>query len=94
MAKKTMQDLRDAFNLALLEDYPYIAVEIELPGLTETEIIINRKSSFEYKLKYYENAYDEDLNHKHAAGVRIVDFDYSDFVDYLKWFKKDGQYED
>ena len=89
MTKKTMQDLRDAFDVSLEEDYPYIAVEIEIPGFTETEIIINRKSNFKSKLQYYESAYDEELNHKHATGIKIVDFDFADFVDELKWFKED-----
>ena len=89
MSGKTMQDLREAFELALKEDYPYIAVEIEMPGFTENEIIINRKGNFESKLKYYESAYDEELNHKHATGIKIVDYDFADFVDELKWFKED-----
>ena len=91
MSRKTMQDLRNAFNLALLEDYPYIAVEVSTPGIFENEIIINRKSNFETKLKYYEFYFDEDLNHKNDTGIRIVDFDYADYVDELKWFRDDGR---
>ena len=90
MSRKTMQDLRNAFNLALLEDYPYIAVEIQMPGFFENEIIIHKKGNFKSKLQYYEWFYDEDLNHKDAKEIRIVDFDYADYVDELKWFTDDG----
>ena len=89
MPRKTRQDLRDAFNIALMEEYPYIAVEIHIDGFAENEIIINKQGNVADKLKYYESAYGEDLIHKHSAGVSIVDFDYADFVDELKWFREE-----
>jgi len=89
MSKKTMQDLRDAFNFALIQEFPFIAVEVQIDGFPANEIIINKKESIPSKLKYYETNYDDNLQHKHSPSVSIVDFDFADYVDELKWFRED-----
>lgn len=89
MTKKGMKDLRDAMNLALIEEYPYVAVEIHIEGFPTNEIIVNRKENIAAKLKYYEDTYGDDLIHKYSPSISIVDFDYADYVDELKWFRGD-----
>ena len=88
MARKTMQDLRDAFNIALMEEYPYIAVEIHINGFEKSDILIASKENATKHLAFFEEWYDEELNHIDLNdNSTIVDFDYADFVDELKWFR-------
>jgi hypothetical protein len=90
MSKTRLMELRDMMNLALMEDFPFVAVEIHIEGFPTNEIIINRRDNIPSKLKYYEDAYDDDLIHKYSPSISIVDFDYADFVDELKWFREEG----
>ena len=79
--------LEDSFRKGMTESYTYFAVKIHMEGFPEDEIIINPLENAEKKLEYYLNAYDEDLVHLFAAGIQIVDVDYADYVDELKWFR-------
>lgn len=90
MARKTMQDLRDAFNIALMEEYPYIGVEIHIEGFPNSDITIIKNENAAKHLQFFETWYDEELNHiESSCDSFIVDFDYADYVDELKWFKEE-----
>lgn len=52
----------------------WMAVELTLPNATGTEIIINPKENIEEKLKYYQQAYSNDLQHKHVDAIKIVNY--------------------
>ncbi|EGW39171.1 hypothetical protein [Desulfosporosinus sp. OT] len=45
---------------------------IEMPGFESPELIINPVENLEKKLEYYKNTYSEDLEHKHAKGIKII----------------------
>lgn len=45
---------------------------IEMPGFPAPEIITNPPENIDGKLAYYEKTYDENCEHKHATGIRIV----------------------
>mgnify|MGYP000960069639 CR=1 FL=1 len=51
-----------------------VGVFIEMPGFESPEIIINPVENLEKKLEYYKNIYDENLNHKHAEGIKIIGY--------------------
>lgn len=66
-------------------DAKYIGVVIEMEGFEKPEIIINRCENFDKKMKYYEKAYNYDLTHKQARGIKIIDFDYGSTFEELEW---------
>lgn len=68
-----MSALVSVFEYAINYDYNYVAVVVRMDGYPENEIIINPNENFKKKLEYYQNTYDENLNHKHSQGIRIVD---------------------
>jgi len=47
---------------------------IEMPGFEMPEMIVNPVENLEKKLDYYKNTYDEDLEHKHAKGIKIIGY--------------------
>jgi hypothetical protein len=69
---KTLVDLEKLFNTAKQFGMNYIAVKIKMPGLENPEIIINPKSNFDEKLKYYKQAYDENLHLKANPEIKII----------------------
>lgn len=71
-----MRDLEACVAQAKAYGMSFIGVAFELPGTEDVEFIINPSCNFDTKLKYYKETYDEDLNHKKAPGVKIVDFTY------------------
>lgn len=81
----TLNVLQNCFNAATEGGANFVAVVVTLPGTPGEEVIINGRENFGSKLEYYKNAYNEDLTHKHAAGVKIVGFTYGDsFEDIYK----------
>lgn len=51
-----------------------VGVFIEMPGFESPEMIVNPVENLEKKLEYYKNTYDENLNHKHAEGIKIIGY--------------------
>ena len=75
--KMKLNNLVNCFESAIKNNAIYVAVKIEMYGFEESEIIINPKANFEQKLKYYINAYNEDLTLKNAPDkIKIVGFTY------------------
>lgn len=68
---KTMDELECLINLAI-EMNLSLSLFIKLPNLERPEIITNPPENLEYKLKYYKETYDDNLQHKHAEGVKIL----------------------
>lgn len=52
----------------------WMAVELTLPNAPGTELIINPKENIEEKLKYYQRAYTNELQHKHVDAIKIVNY--------------------
>jgi len=73
----TSENLINCFEMAKAKSMNYVAVLIEMEGFDRPEVIINPLLNFDKKFKYYLDAYDENLNHKHAPGIKIVGFTYS-----------------
>ena len=88
MYKQTMlKKLESVFQKAIIDDYALVGVEIQIAGNPDTEIIINKSRSFKSKLDYYLDKYAEDGCMKVNAAIRIIDVDYADYIDEMKWFK-------
>ena len=75
----TIEHLINNFKRAKRNCSHYIGVFIEMEGFNNPEVIINSFENFDKKLAYYIDAYDENLNHKHAKGIKIVGFTYGDY---------------
>lgn len=71
-------DLENCIKTAIDVDAKYIGVLIRTVGNAGDEVIINPRSNFENKLKYYMTAYKEDLVLKSFNGISIVDFKFGD----------------
>ncbi|WP_368900772.1 M23 family metallopeptidase [Oceanobacillus oncorhynchi] len=76
MIPMTMEYLEHCFNRAKELDQSLVAVKVEMKGFPSEEIIVNPIINVDSKLEYYKSVYDEDLNHKYAEGIRIVDFSF------------------
>ena len=78
MKSLSMEYLERCFKRAQDFNKRFIAVKIEMEEFPEPEVIINPVVNVENKLAYYKRTYDEKLNHKHAAGIKIIDFTFGD----------------
>lgn len=72
MFEITMKNLGICFERAKKNNAKFVAVRIEMEGFLEAEIIVNPIVNADSKLEYYKKTYDENLNHKHAKGIRII----------------------
>ena len=79
--KLTREYLINNFEIAKAEKIRYAGVLIEMVGFEKPEVIINQYENFDKKLAYYIDAYDENLNHKHAKGIKIIGFTYGNYFD-------------
>lgn len=84
-----MTQLEQYFQAAKASRYKYVAVKVHMDGFPQDEIIINPIENFESKLEYYKKTYDENCVHKFSPNISIVDVDYEDVVDALKFFVND-----
>ncbi len=81
----TVENLKECFNAAINNQAKFVGVLIEMKGFKEAEVIINKIDNAEDKLNYYQNVYDENLNHKYSNGIRIVGCSYGNsFADIQK----------
>lgn len=74
MEEKIMERFIEEFNRAISLGVNYIAIVISMEGFKEPEVIINKRDNFISKLEYYKSTYNEELNHKHAKGIKIIDY--------------------
>lgn len=84
--KLTKQDLINMAELAKAKNI-CLFVEVTIPGQEETEVIVNRPSSIDNKLKYYLATYNDELAHKLNPAIRMVqisaaDLEYKVFESY------------
>lgn len=76
MELKTMQDLEERIKKAIELEEP-LGLFIEMPGFEKPELITNPVVNLEKKLEYYKKTYDENLEHKHVKGIKIVAWVYN-----------------
>ena len=72
----------DFFNLynKYKDDTNFMVIGIEMPDLESHELIVNHKSNFEEKMKYYDSAYDENLIMIRNRDIKIVSFMFAEEV--------------
>lgn len=58
----------------------FMVIGIEMPELESHEFIVNHKSNFEEKMKYYDSAYDEELVMTRNRDIKIVSFMFAEEV--------------
>ena len=73
MELEKMSDLESVMKTAITSKQS-LGLLIEMPGLESPEMITNPVENLEKKLEYYKNTYNENLEHKHAKGVKIVGY--------------------
>ena len=72
----------DFFNLynKYKDDTNFMVIGIEMPDLESHELIVNHKSNFEEKMKYYDSAYDENLIMIRNRDIKIISFMFAEEV--------------
>lgn len=73
---KTMEELEKVFKVAIEKGF-ITSIFVEMPGFKEPEMITNPIENLEKKLEYYKNTYDENLEHKHAKGIKIIGYSFN-----------------
>jgi hypothetical protein len=58
----------------------FMVIGIEMPDLESHELIVNHKSNFEEKMKYYDSAYDENLIMIRNRDIKIASFIFAEEV--------------
>lgn len=79
-----MEYLINCYKRAKETDAKYIAVVLSMEGYEGYEYIINPKENFDTKLAYYQSTYDNELKHKFANDIRIVDIYYGDSFELIE----------
>lgn len=73
-----MENLEKCFRIAKELDQLFVAVKIKMEGFPAEEYTVNPIENADSKLEYYKKTYSENLNHKYAKGIKIVDFTYGE----------------
>lgn len=76
----------DFFNLynKYKDNTNFMVIGIEMPDLESHELIVNHKSNFEEKMKYYDSAYDENLIMIRNRDIKIVSFIFAEEVTFAE----------
>jgi hypothetical protein len=72
MNSMSRADMVECFEVAKRTKANYVGVLIAMEGFETPEVIINTKHNLDKKFEYYMNTYDENLEHKHAKGIKII----------------------
>lgn len=74
----TIEELEEWFRIAK-EQGKDIAIELTVPTRTATEIIIVKNDNLDYKLDYYKQAYNKNLELERCKDIKILS------VRIIKW---------
>lgn len=75
MELETMGELEEMIDMAI-ETEQSLSLLIEMPGFEEPEMITNPAVNLKKKLEYYKKTYDDNLEHKHAKGIKIIGYSF------------------
>lgn len=79
MPEKTkLQELEEIFKTAKLNNLD-IALELTVPTCEATEIIIVKNANLDYKLDYYKNNYNDNLELIRFTEIKILNTKVGDF---------------
>ena len=83
----------DFFNLynKYKDDTNFMVIGIEMPDLESHELIVNHKSNFEEKMKYYDSVYDENLIMIRNRDIKIVSFMFAEEVIFAEEEEEDDE---
>lgn len=73
MELNSIKKLEDIINMAINKNVP-LSLLIEMPEFPKPEMITNPVENLEMKLEYYRKTYDENLEHRHAKGIKIIGY--------------------
>lgn len=71
MPENKMKQLVSLFEKAKYDSLD-IALELTVPTCEDTEIIIVKNANLDYKLNYYKESYNEDLELKRFPEIKIL----------------------
>ena len=71
MPENKMKQLMSLFEKAKYDSLD-IALELTVPTCEDTEIIIVKNANLDYKLNYYKESYNEDLELKRFPEIKIL----------------------
>ena len=79
-----LKNLEICFERAKKNNHKFVAVKIEMEGFPEAEVIINPIVNADSKLAYYKKTYNEELNHNHAKGIKIIGCTFGDSMNEIE----------
>ena len=83
----------DFFNLynKYKDDTNFMVIGIEMPDLESHELIVNHKSNFEEKMKYYDSAYDENLIMIRNRDIKIISFMFAEEIIFTEEYEDEDE---
>ena len=82
-------EFKNIIDEGLKYNCSYMVVVIKNEGSKEPEIIINPKENFVEKMRYYDQAYNDDMEHisakKTGKSIRIVNVSMMNYLVELVW---------
>ena len=86
----TKKEFMDQVKSGMSRGRQFMAVLIETEGNPVTEVIINRAENFNMKVKYYDKAYNDDMElikaKEAGKSIRITDVLMTNNLADLNWF--------
>ena len=85
----------DFFNLynKYKDDTNFMVIRIEMPELESHELIVNHKSNFEEKMKYYDSAYDENLIMIRNRDIKIISFMFAEEIIFTEEYEDEDYFD-
>ena len=78
MPENKMKLLEASFEEAKSKNLD-VALELTVPTCKATEIIVVKNANLDYKLNYYKESYNEDLELKRFTEIKILNIKVGDF---------------
>lgn len=78
MPENKMKLLETSFEEAKSKNLD-VALELTVPTCEATEIIVVKNANLDYKLNYYKESYNEDLELKRFTEIKILNIKVGDF---------------
>ena len=86
----TKKEFMDMYNSGVSRGRQFMVVQIETEGNPGPEVIVNRAENFAMKIKYYDKAYNDNMElikaKEAGKSIRITDLLMTNNLNDLNWF--------
>lgn len=86
----TKREFMDMYNSGVSRGRQFMVVQIETEGNPGPEVIVNRAENFAMKIKYYDKAYNDNMElikaKESGKSIRITELLMTNNLNDLNWF--------